>query len=112
MTERDLFIAALQLGPDRTPRLLRAGMSRMIRPCGSGSKDCWRPTNGPVARSERQASTVDFTLSGVESSPAGSGSRRHDHRRTLQAAGGDRRRRHGDGLGGRADRAGPPQGRL
>ena len=35
-------------------------------------------------------------------------SSRHRDRRALQAAGRDRRRGHGHGLGGRADRAGPP----
>ena len=79
------------------------------RTCGSRSKRCLRAheRRRQLPADQPRRATVDRH---PRTAPAG---RRPGHgHRPVQAAGADRRRRHGHRLHGRADRAGPPPGRL
>ena len=79
------------------------GLRRRRRTCAAGSRRCCEAHRGrPASFLERPAAgpvaTVDV--------PPVRRAARHGHR-PVQAAGADRRGRHGRGLHGRADRAGP-----
>ena len=93
--------------PDAAAGLPGPGLRRTPSLRGAGRGACSRPTSRPAASSSCPTAPPTVTVATVDEPPVGGPG--HGHR-PVQAAGADRRGRHGRRLHGRADRAGAPQG--
>ncbi len=101
-----IFLAALERAAAGAGRVPRRGLRRRRRTCAPRSRRCCAATTGPAASWNRPPPrpAADRRRAAVTRTP------RHGHR-PVQAAGADRRGRLRRRLHGRADAAGPPQGR-
>ena len=93
--------------PDRAGGVFLDGLRRRREPAGRRSRRCSRPTT--------EAGSFLGVAAGPRTADRRPADRRRDgpgtRHRPVQAAGADRRGRHGHGLDGRADRAGQAPGR-